>query len=304
MKTGVLIHGCNLRAENWRHIAWGDPPKSMGRIPQGLLTAYMMDAPVIVFGSGASSKFFRYRNSPRTNHELVESEYTVEYLRAQFDNLRNFKPWAERVPETRCDKAWEELQKELFSRIVMDTNSLNTVGEINNAANLFLKHEVERVVLVSSPTHIVRVLRDANTILLNDIRFEPMRYNVHAVPCVTCYEGSTSSDVVVIEPPHRPDRHVLPTHRRIQRMLSLQKLDTDDLMRLINDFDELLQQYEEIYFNEYLPRPQAGMSQSVSVNRKTSGESTKENEVPELAETLILPGNTNLPVAPATGAGT
>ena len=32
MKTGILVHGCNLGAENWRHIAWGDPPDDFGAV--------------------------------------------------------------------------------------------------------------------------------------------------------------------------------------------------------------------------------------------------------------------------------
>lgn len=253
MKTGVLVHGCNLHAENWRHLAWGDPPVAMGRLPQGLLTAYTHDADVIVFGSGASSKEYRYSHSPKSGTELVESEYTFEYLASHFDNLLNFKPWQDMVAEAKDVNAWRELEKKLLDRIVLDTVSQNTVEELATAGKMFVDHGVERVLLISSPTHIVRVLRDANKVYQNEYQFRQFMYSVHAVPCITCYEGSTPSDVVVIEPPHRPDRHVLPTHRRIQRMLALQKLDPTDLMHFINDFDELLQHYEELYFNGHMP---------------------------------------------------
>ena len=84
-----------------------------------------------------------------------------------------------------------------------------------------------------------------------DPEFDSFRFNIHAVPSTTCYEGTTAADVVVIEPPHRPDRHVVPTHRRIQRMLTLQKLDYEDLVQLIEEFDDLLQRYENKYFNEH-----------------------------------------------------
>ncbi|MEM9411358.1 MAG: ElyC/SanA/YdcF family protein, partial [Planctomycetota bacterium] len=209
----------------------------------------------IVMGSGASSKFFNYRNSPRSGDELLEAEFTFEYLRTQFDNLRNYRPWVDMVPESQDIERWEILKEDLLNRVIVETTSRNTMEEIRKTAEIFLEYGIERVVFVSSPTHIVRVLRDAVTIFQEDPRLDSMVYNLHAVPCVTCYEGSKPSDVVVIEPPHRPDRHVLPTHRRIQRMLALQKLSTDDLMKLINDFDELLQRYEEMYFNDYLPRP-------------------------------------------------
>ena len=58
MKTGVLVHGCNLHIENWRYVAWGDPPHDLGRIPQGILTAIENQTELIVFGTGASKKIF------------------------------------------------------------------------------------------------------------------------------------------------------------------------------------------------------------------------------------------------------
>ncbi len=60
---------------------------------------------------------------------------------------------------------------------------------------------------------------------------------------------SEKTGQVLVEPPHRPDRHVVPTHRRIQRMLTLQKLPYEDLVALIEEFDDLLQRYENKYFN-------------------------------------------------------
>jgi hypothetical protein len=49
----------------------------------------------------------------------------------------------------------------------------------------------------------------------------------------------------VVEPPHRPDRQTIPTHRRIARMLALQDLDSESLIAFMGEFDELLQRYED-----------------------------------------------------------
>lgn len=253
MKTGVLVHGCNLHAENWRHLAWGDPPVAMGRLPQGLLTAFAHKAEIIIFGSGASSKEYRCPSSPKVGCELLESEYTYEYLVSHFDKLLNFKPWQQQVARHMTTRQWQEFEETMLGRIMLDKTSQNTVEELATAGEIFVERGIEQVFLISSPTHIVRVLRDANKVFHNDFQFRSFMHHVNAVPCMTCYEGATPADVVVIEPPHRPDRHVLPTHRRIQRMLALQKLDPDDLMNFVNDFDELLQQYEEVYFNGKCP---------------------------------------------------
>lgn len=246
MKTGIIVHGCNLNIENWRHVAWGDPPDHLGRIPQGILVALQMHADLIVFGTGASRKEYQFGDEDEED-ELLEAEYSLRYLTDCFSQLANF-PALQRVLGTPKIKAFAEKQKAVLSKIRVDLKSQNTREEIINASEIFLQEDVDVVVLVSSPSHVVRCLRDAADLYATEERFARFRCHLRAVPSVTCYEGSTPADVVVIEPPHRPDRHVLPTHRRIQRMLELQKMSNDELVSLIEDFDSLLQRYEHRFY--------------------------------------------------------
>ena len=250
MKTGVLVHGCNLNIENWRHVAWGDPPRLLGRIPQGILIAEQFNADLIVFGTGASEKEFRLGESKKKGQKLQEAEYSFEYLNVYFDALSKFELLKERIPELSDSDRYSDFRDKTLGKIVLDTESNNTVEEITLAGKLFAVHEIEQVILVSSPSHVVRCLRDAAMIYQGNPTFERFQCNIHGVPSLTCYEGTDPGDVVVIEPPHRPDRHVVPTHRRIQRMLTLQKLKHHDLVQLIEEFDDLLQRYEHKYFNE------------------------------------------------------
>lgn len=244
MKTGILVHGCNLQAENWRHLAWGEAPGDMGRIPQGLLAGLTLDAEVIVFGTGASRKPFLFPGSPMTGEMLLEAEYTLAFLEHRFDDLMGFKAWADVCPAANHGQ-WESLKNSLRRRIEIDIRSNNTTGELKEAGEIFLKHQCDRVVLVSSPTHLVRVLRDASKLYQNDRRYQSFQDNLLAMPSATCYEGFTAADVVVVEPPHRPDRPSISSHRRIARMMGLQKLDSDLLTSFMGDFDELLQLYED-----------------------------------------------------------
>lgn len=244
MTTGVLVHGCNLQAENWRHLAWGSAPGDMGRIPQGLFAALTMEASVIVFGTGASRKQYNFPGSPQTGKMLLEAEYTLAFLESHFDELMAFKAWADVCPASDSYQ-WNELKDSLRARIVLDTHSNNTVGELRAAGEIFLQHGCQRIVMISSPTHLVRVLRDASKVFQNDRRYESFQDNLLAMPSATSYEGFTAADVVVVEPPHRPDRKTIPTHRRIARMLELQKLDAEPLVEFITEFDELLQRYED-----------------------------------------------------------
>lgn len=252
MKTGVLIHGCNLQAENWRHIAWGDAPGNMGRIPQGLLAAMTMNAVVVVLGTGASRKQFNFAGSPQSGRVLLEAEYSLAFLENRFDDLLKFKAWSDHCPAKDASE-WEQLKTSLRQRIVLDIESRNTVGELECAAKVFLERGCNQIVLVSSPTHIVRVLRDASKVYQQDRRYEAFQDNIIAMPSTTCYEGFSAADVVVVEPPHRPDRLTIPTHRRIKRLLDLQQLDSASLSDFMVDFDELLQRYEDLLQNPTLP---------------------------------------------------
>ena len=260
MRTGVLVHGCNLKAENWRHVAWGDPPNMMGRLPQGILMALRFDAEAIVFGTGASRKSFRFTESEVFGQELLEAEYSLEYLKLHFDDLERFKPFVELMKAKQIQNI-RELSEKVFDRLHLDVRSMNTFEEIENAGHIFLQLAVDQLILVSSPTHIVRCLRDATAIFRPNTILGRFCDKVLASPSITCYEGTTGRDVVVVEPPHRPDRHVIPTHRRIQRMMELQKLHPDDLVQLIEEFDDLLQKFENRYH---------------TMNRKSDGAFSKE----------------------------
>lgn len=246
MKTGILIHGCNLGAENWRHIAWGDPPDAFGRIPLGVLLAYEFDASIIVLGTGASKK--EYRFGEHTKGELLEAEYACEMLKDNFEELKKFSIFAKRCDIIRKEDKREDFKTWFFKNLFLDIKSKTTPQEIEAAGNEFVKHAVDRVILVSSPTHIVRCLRDAMTIYHSDTKYTSFRDNIAAFPSITCYDGTTPRDVVVVEPPHRPDRHIIPTHRRMERMLKLHKLPYEELIKLIEEFDDLLQQYEHKFY--------------------------------------------------------
>lgn len=243
MKTGILIHGCNLHVENWRHVAWGDPPGQMGRVPQGILAALQFGAPMILLGTGASRKEFIWDSTSEPGPLLLEAEYTLEYLKRSLLDLLAFAEIAAHFKDVSDASAVEELQR-LVECIALDLVSQNTLQEVEQAGLRFAAAGIERMVLVSSPTHIVRCLRDANQLIDEQPGFQQWRSRIIACPSVTNYEGTRAGDVVVVEPPHRPDRHMIPTHRRIQRMLDLQRLPNADQVELIQAFDDLLQRYE------------------------------------------------------------
>ena len=194
-KTGILVHGYNLHAGQWEDVAWGTPPERIGRVPMGVFVALSEQAEVMVFGSGASEK-----------DGLLESEATVRLLWERFDELAGFavfKGWEAELIRT---PATGRFRQRIESILHLDRASKNTRDEIAHAGQVFADRGVERVILVSSPTHLPRCLRDACAIYGEDGAISGLLQELYAAPSVTGYPGYAAGDVTIFEPPHRPDR--------------------------------------------------------------------------------------------------
>jgi len=210
--VGLLVHGCHLDAEGWRHIVWGEPPELLGRLPHAALLAWRERSRLakVVCGTGASS----------TPEGKLESEVTVDFLWENFAKLAEFDD-LKHVP-------LDELEELLRSTIVVDTVSQNTFEEVTIGLGHMAASGVTRTVLVSSPTHLPRCLACAAGVM-ETLKAEnngvasrvvskvlPYAGTIWASPSLTSYAGHCAGDVVVVEPPHRGDRDMaldaLPFH--------------------------------------------------------------------------------------------
>lgn len=234
LATGVLIHGCHLKAAGWSDIMWGTGPENMGRLPQGILAACELNAECVVIGSGASSRVFEDQRSQRCGELLTEAEYGIETLRCQFHQLQDFRTWQAEFGGM-SPTEWQRLKSSILQSIVSDVTSQSTVDELRYAGQVFADRGIQRVVLVSSPTHLPRVLRDAATLYQNDTAFSDFSDRILAVPSRTCYVGSTAADVMVLEPPHRPDRDAQKTNSLRQ----LAQFDAEDETGLVAILSEI-----------------------------------------------------------------
>ncbi|KAA3609502.1 MAG: hypothetical protein DWQ01_09220 [Planctomycetota bacterium] len=228
MKTGVLVHGCHLEAYDWRGIAWGYPDRNeLGRIPKGVLVALETNADLLVFGTGASCRLVE-----EDGQQIVkrEGEYTLGFLLRRFEELAEFKAFEG------VDLA--ALRKRVEGIAVADVDSMNTEQEVRNAARMFLRQGIEGMVLVSSPTHLPRCLRDACAALVGE-EFRSLRQHLLATPSDSCYLGSRAENVVIFEPPHRADRHSQPLHLNAQRLLRIPEHHLD---RFLKRLDGILQE--------------------------------------------------------------
>lgn len=223
MKTGVLVHGCHLQAYDWRRIAWGYPDSGeLGRATKGLLVAHQEDAELLVFGTGASKRAIELNGESRT---LLEGEYTLDYLRRHLGELNEFPAFQ------KIDLA--ELSARLERTARLASRSRNTREEVTEAAEMFLEAGLERMILVSSPTHISRCVRDAYT-ALEEPRFARLRYQLFATPSDSSYLGSRAEDVVIFEPPHRADRHSAPIHLNVSRILRIPPPELDGFLQRLD----------------------------------------------------------------------
>jgi hypothetical protein len=185
LKTLVLVHGFHLHAEAWEDVVWGDPQGGVfGRASRGILEALACDATAIMFGTGTSEK-----------DAVKEGDYTYRYAREHIGDLEQF-----------AGKTADELRVWLASRAYLELRSQDTREEIEAALRYAQETGMQQLILVSSPTHIMRCQQLALSLLSNNQDARGLRQHLYAVSSDVPYAGTTVDDVCIIEPPHRPDR--------------------------------------------------------------------------------------------------
>ncbi len=181
--VGLVVHGFHCQGDRFEEVVWGEG-QQLGRLPHAALLAWRArsDLAAVVCGTGAS--------------------YAVDGVTFEADALVSLL--FERLPRLREFEAFEgvdlaELEGLLRRTVVADTSSVNTEQEVRHALRRLQGDGVRNAVLVSSPTHVPRCLRDACA-ACDDGVFDGI---VWASPCGTSW---TSEPPVVLEPPHRGDR--------------------------------------------------------------------------------------------------
>ena len=180
LKTAVLVHMYDSRIKDWEEIMWGDPKTGrLGRASKGLQEAWKWTADNIIFSDALMGE-----------DGITESQRTLEYVKTHVTDLVKLFPIGA-----------SEILSWLSARVVIDGCPRNTPEEIMVAAEFSKKHQIGRLVLVSSPTHIMRCHKAAISILGADPVYRPLLHNLYAVASDTCYADSTVDDVIIIDPP-------------------------------------------------------------------------------------------------------
>ncbi len=199
MKTGILIHGCHLQAEEWENIVWGNPMIGiLGRIPRGIQLAIQEKADLVYWGTGASEK-----------DGLKEAEYTFQYAVSHISQLSKLSGLNS-----------NEIDLILHKNSILDTKTQNTKEEIAQALKDCQSRKITRLILVSSPTHIARCLQTAEVLRRQE---KLSGVEIFATASDTCYANSNPDDVFILEPPHRGDRPSVPLYKTLQGIKAIRK---------------------------------------------------------------------------------
>lgn len=217
-KTALLIHGYHTGAVAWEKTIWGAPPGTLGQVPRGALLVHEYDPDLIVFGSGIAAPGGK-----------TEGQYTREYLLRHVDELSRFDAFGQ------VDIG--ALRSTLEARSVFLRHASNTLEEFSESAPLLLGRGIERLILVSNKSHTPRALLTALKVMDQG---DMPTLEVLAVPSDVEPPTMPVADVVVFEPPHRPDRVNVNISAEIKKILDIpqEKLAAfrDELSSLFSRF--------------------------------------------------------------------
>jgi len=193
LKTAVIVHGYHLYADNWKELVWGHPEIGiLGCASKALTIARELNAKLMIWGTGASER-----------DGLKEADYTFNFVQ-------------QHATGSMYKTLWEVDHR--FNRV-----SQNTKEEVAVASTLALQEGIERIVLVSNPTHIARCLQTALTHFWGRPEYDLLRRNLTIAVSDVCWANSGPEDVAIFEPPHRGDLPKLQTHVLAKNVIDLSK---------------------------------------------------------------------------------
>ena len=187
MRTAILLHNLHPLAKEWNNDMWGDPSaKKLGRIPKALALLRQFEAELLIMG-GASIEH------PESGMNLAE--HLARYIERRWDELSLFEEFA----------GWHltNLNDRFASARDVSLSANNTREEIAGALGMCAVRGINQLVLVSSPSHTPRCLRDADSLRLENPAWR--RIDVLAASSDAYYAGGDADQTVIIERPHRGD---------------------------------------------------------------------------------------------------
>ena len=197
MKSAVVVLGYNVNESNFDEVVWGRPPDCPGRLVKGAAIFLEEDADI----------FFITGCGGRDNKEGVEIMRDLLYSRAQFlEEFTAFPIFQIYHHSIILDKLEQAMKLERRNSGEWFQTTSRTMGNIGPH---LISSQIKKVILVSSPDHISRCMRDA----LVYWKGTSLTLNLSASPSVTLYSARSEEDreiakmenVLVLDPPFYPN---------------------------------------------------------------------------------------------------
>jgi len=183
LKKAVVVLGYSPNQENFKEVVWGISPDKPGRIVTGLKVFLEDPEARILIITGGTEKDGK-----------KEAEWMRDLLYERMEELSGFKVFS--VFQEYSSSAIKDL---VDKKLTLETGAKNTVENFQNVAKILSKNAIDSVVIVTSPDHISRAMRDAIIHWQDD--FPELTRNLFGTPSVTLYSNGRMSDVVIAEPP-------------------------------------------------------------------------------------------------------
>jgi len=193
MKKGVFVHSYNVNERNWLETVWGTPPDKPGRLVRGISVFLESRANLLILIGSAIGK-----DGKSSGEWMRDLLYQKIAELPQFSIYPVFGRLSPSEIKTKLDRKL---------KLIPGPEVRNTADELKLLAKIFKEAKIEKIVLVSSPDHMSRILKDAFSIWQE---FAPeFAANFSCSPCVTLYtdgDGKTPperakvANVVIAEP--------------------------------------------------------------------------------------------------------
>ena len=191
MKKGLLILGYNCTEPNWEQTVWGALPDRPGRLVKAVAVILEENVDMAIISGGMGVKDGR-----------SEAQWMKDRLYDGLEELREFT-----IYPVLQEFTPGQIRGRLDKVLVLEEKAKNTAENMKNTGIMFEEAGVEKVIIVTSPDHAPRGLRDALQFWGKD--FPRLATNCYVTSSVTFYSLRTPEDeeiakmenVVIFEPP-------------------------------------------------------------------------------------------------------
>lgn len=178
----MVVLGYSPKEKNFEEVVWGIPPDKPGRMVRGLKDLLEDPEAKTMIITGGTEKDGR-----------KEAEWMRDLLYQKLEELKQFSDPVFQKFST------QEIREILDRNLILETNATNTRENLENVAKILKEKDVKSVVLVTSPDHISRAMRDA--IIIWQETYPEFTRSLFGSPSTTLYSEGDMGDVVIAEPP-------------------------------------------------------------------------------------------------------